>query len=298
MKARQGGVRAYLALAAVCFFWGTTYLGIRMSLESFPPLLLVCARYIVSGSLMLAAIALRGEKLPRGRHLGAACLSGVMVLGIGNGCLVFAEQWVPSGVACLILTTSPFWLVGVEAMLPGGEPLDAATIAGMLVGLGGAALLFLPDVHGHVFNAALLKGFLVLQLGIAGWVIGSIYQRRQIGGTHPIVIGAVQQLAGGLAFLPLTLLFPEHPVHWSARGVAAILYLVVFGSIVGYSAYIYALDRLPVAIVSVYPYVNSVVAVTLGWLFYREPFGLREAAAMAVIFAGVAIVKRFGGVRH
>jgi drug/metabolite transporter (DMT)-like permease len=282
-----------LALAAVCFFWGTTYLGIRMSLESFPPLLLVCIRYVLSGALMVGAIVMRGGKLPRGRDLRAACLSGVLVLGIGNGCLVFAELWVPSGLACLIITFSPFWMVGAEALLPGGEPLHLPTILGMLVGLGGAALLFTPDIHTHTFQAGLLNGFLVLQLGMAGWAFGSIYQRRQVTGTHPMVIGAVQQLAAGLSFLPLVLLVHEHPVHWSLRGTGAILYLVMFGSMVGYSAYIFALDRLPVAIVSIYPYVNSVVAVTLGWLFYREAFGLREAGAMAIIFAGVALVKRY-----
>jgi drug/metabolite transporter (DMT)-like permease len=284
---------AYLALTAVCFFWGTTYLGIRMSLESFPPLLLICARFMISGSLMLAAIALRGGNLPRGRDLRAACFSGVLVLGIGNGALVFAEQWVPSGLACLMITISPFWMVGVEALLPGGEPLHLPTILGMLVGLGGAALLFAPDMHTHTFHAGLLSGFLVLQLGMAGWAFGSIYQRRQVTGAHPMVIGAVQQLAAGLSFLPLVLLIHEHPVHWSTRGVLAILYLVMFGSIIGYSAYIFALDRLPVAIVSIYPYVNSVVAVTLGWLFYREAFGMREAVAMAIIFTGVALVKRY-----
>jgi len=292
--------RAYLALAAVCIFWGTTYLGIRMALESFPALLLVCARFVISGSLMLAVIAWRGLKMPRGRDLRTACVSGVLVLGIGNGGLVLAEQWVPSGVACLIITVSPFWMVGVEALLPGGEPLHLPSVFGMVVGLGGAALLFMPDVHSHTFNAGLLRGFLVLQIGMAGWAFGSIYQRRQMGPAHPIVIGAVQQLAAGLAFLPPAIGFHAQAIHWSAHGVGALLYLVVFGSMVGYSAYIYALDRLPVAIVSVYPYVNSVVAVTLGWLFYREAFGLREAAAMVVIFAGVAMVKRYskaGGAR-
>ncbi|MGA2576161.1 MAG: EamA family transporter [Bryobacteraceae bacterium] len=284
---------AYLALAAVCFFWGTTYLGIRMALESFPPLLLVCARFMVSGSLMLAAIALRGGELPRGRQLRAACFSGVLVLGIGNGALVFAEQWVPSGLACLIITASPFWMVGAEALLPGGEPLHLPTVLGMLVGLCGAGMLFAPDIRTHTFHAGLLNGFLLLQLGMAGWAFGSIYQRRQAAGAHSIVIGAVQQLAAGLSFLPFVLLVHEHPVHWSLRGLGAILYLVMFGSIVGYSAYVYALDRLPVAIASIYPYVNAVVAVTLGWLFYREPFGAREAAAMAIIFAGVALVKRY-----
>ena len=174
-----------------------------MSLESFPPLLLVCARYIISGLLLLAAIAIRGDRLPRGRELRAACLSGVLVLGIGNGCLVFAELWIPSGLACLILTISPFWMVGVEALLPGGEPLHPPGILGMLVGLFGASLLFAPDWRTHTFNAGLLSGFLILQLGMAGWSFGSIYQRRQPGSAHPIVIGAVQQLAAGVACLPL-----------------------------------------------------------------------------------------------
>jgi drug/metabolite transporter (DMT)-like permease len=162
----------------------------------------------------------------------------------------------------------------------------------MAVGLGGAALLFTPETGARI-DAKLVTGFLLLQLGMAGWSFGSIYQRRQGGLAHPVVTGAVQQLAAGLAFIPLALFVPEHPVHWGTRGVFGLVYLVLFGSIVGYSAYAYALDRLPVAIVSIYPYVNAVVAVTLGWLFYREPFGRKEALAMAVIFAGVAIVKRY-----
>jgi drug/metabolite transporter (DMT)-like permease len=290
---RHPQFKAYAALVSVCICWGTTYLGIRMALESFAPLALICARFTISGTCLLAINAVGGGHLPRGRELGVACLSGLFVLGIGNGCVVFAEQWMPSGLACLVITISPFWMVGVEALLPGGEPLHLPSILGMVVGLGGAALLFAPSLDPHALNSGLLKGFLVLQLGMAGWAFGSIYQRRQEGGAHSIVIGAVQQLAAGLAFLPFALIFREHPAHWSFRGVAAILYLVIFGSMVGYSSYIFALDRLPVAIVSIYPYINSVVAVTLGWLFYRESFGLREAAAMLIIFAGVTLVRRY-----
>ena len=220
-----------------------------------------------------------------------AAVCGVFILGVGNGCLVNAELLIPSGLAGLILTISPFWMVGVEALLPGGERLHGPTVFGMAIGLAGAALLFTPDAAGIDIN--LLNGFLLLQLGMAGWSFGSIYQRRQPNLAHPVIVGAVQQLAAGIAFVPLVLLVREHPVVWSARGVGALAYLVVFGSIVGYSAYAYALDRLPVAIVSIYPYVNAVVAVGLGWLFYREPFGAKEAAAMAVIFTGVALVKRY-----
>lgn len=290
--------KPYLALAAVCFFWGTTYLGIRMSLESFPPLLLVSARFLLSGSILLVFAAVRGLYLPRGRELASNCLSGLLLLGVGNSCLVFAEVLIPSGMAGLITTISPFWLVGVEALLPGGVRLYLPTIGGMTVGLFGASLLFTNDLGGHAIDRKVLEGFLILQIGMAAWAFGSIFQRRQTGKAHPVVAGGVQQLAAGLILLPFAIAIPEHPIHWSARGVAALLYLVCFGSIVGYSAYNYALDHLPVAILSTYAYVNAVVAVALGWLFYREPFGLRQAAAMAIIFAGVAVVKRFSQPAH
>src|SRR5438477_652263 len=142
----------------------------------------------------------------------------------------------------------------LEALLPGGEPLHLPAICGMIVGLGGAALLFAPDLGTRGINHNLLLGFLLLQVGMASWSFGSIYQRRNAGKAHPVIAGAVQQLAAGLASLPFALAVREHPIHWSARGVSAILYLVVLGSSVGYSSYAYALDRLPVAVVSVYPY--------------------------------------------
>jgi len=288
--------KAYLALGAVCFFWGTTYLGIRMSLESFPPLMLVSVRYVISGAILLLFAVTRGIYVPRGRELAAACFSGFFTLGVGNGALVFTELLIPSGMASLIITTQPFWMVGFEALLPGGERLHAPTIGGMVIGLVGASFLFTPDLGGHGIDRNVLHGFLLLEVGLAGWSFGSIYQRRQAGKAHPVIAGAVQQLAAGLILAPFALALHEHPVQWSARGVGALLYLVCFGSIVGYSAYVYAMDRLPVAIVSIYPYVNAVVAVALGWLFYREPFGRREALAMAIIFAGVALVKRYS--RH
>jgi drug/metabolite transporter (DMT)-like permease len=158
-----------------------------------------------------------------------------------------------------------------------------------VVGFAGTALLFLPVSSGVTHGVVI--GFLVLQVGMIGWCLGSIYQKRQPTRAHPIVTGAVQQLASSLVFVPIALLTPHPPIIWKARAAWAVLYLVVFGSLVGYSAYAYAIARLPVAIVSIYPYVNSMVAVALGWLFYREPFGARERFAMVVIFAGVAIVK-------
>ncbi len=262
-----------------------------MSLESFPPAILMSVRYLLSGTILLAIAWGRGAYLPRGRELWATAFSGALSIGVGNGALVFAEQWIPSGLASLIVSMSPFWFVIFEALLPRGVALHGPTILGMLVGLAGTAILFLPGTGAGAFGPAFLAGFGVLQVGMIGWCLGAIYQKRQVTRAHPIVTGAVQQVASSAAFLPMALLVPHGPIVLHARAVWALIYLVIFGSIVGYSAFAYAMAKLPVAIVSMYSYVNSVVAVGLGWLFYREPFGIRELMAMVVIFTGVAMVK-------
>lgn len=285
--------QAYLALAAVCFFWGTTYLGIRIALESLTPPVLMSVRFTTSGIILLAAAYFSKAHIPSGRELWFTALFGVMISGIGTGCLVYAEQWVPSGLASVFITLSPFWMVGVEALIPGGVRLHGPTIAGMVVGLAGTVLLVAPDAMQEGLGGPVLRGFVVLQIGCAGWSLGSILQRRHKTKAHPVVNGAVQQLATGLAFLLPAIFDKPHPSSWSTRSVAAIAYLVVFGSIVGYSAYIFALDRLPVSVVSIYNYVNPVIAVFLGWLFFRERFGIQEVVAMLIIFAGVALVKRY-----
>jgi drug/metabolite transporter (DMT)-like permease len=285
---------AYVALICVCFFWGTTYLGIRIALESFAPPALVSIRYILSGGIMLAGARAAGVPIPRGRELWRTALNGVLILGIGNGCLSFAELWVPSGLAALYVTTSPFWMVGVDAVIPPRQSLHGPTLRALFVGLAGTALLVaLPAWQALTGegSAGGLGGFLLLQFGCAAWAVGSIRQRQQQARAHPFVSGAVQQLACGLAWTIPALLTP-HAITWTNRGGAALAYLIVFGGIIGYSSFLLAISRLPVAVASVYTYVNPVVAVFLGWLFYREPFGAWEAAAMVVIFAGVALVKR------
>ena len=281
----------------MCIFWGTTYLGIRIALDSFPPALLVCLRNLISGAITLSVAAMIGAHLPRGRDLWLTALYGLMIIGVGNGTLAVAEQWIPTGLASLFVTTSPFWFVGIDSLLPGGEKLHAPTIRGLLVGFAGVALLVTPAgwtaITQHTFRAggAVVLAFLILQISGASWALGSLLQRNRRLRAHPFVLGGVQQLSTGLALLgPGVLQLPS--AHWTARGMAAILYLAIFGGIVGYSCYALVISRLPLAIASIYTYINPVVAVFLGWWVYREPFGLREAGAMAVIFAGVAMVRR------
>jgi drug/metabolite transporter (DMT)-like permease len=285
--------QAYVALAAVCFFWGTTYLGIRIALESMSPSVLMGLRYSISGIILLAVAYFSNAHLPTGRELGYTALYGVIIIGAGTGCLVYAEQWVPSGLASVFITLSPFWMIGIDASIPGGERLHGPTIFAMLVGLVGTILLVAPEIVSEGFGGPLVRGFLVIELGCGGWCLGSILQRRHQTKAHPVVSGAVQQLATGLAFAVPALFAKPHPSTWSARSIGAVVYLVIFGSIVGYSAYSYVLDRLPVAVASIYNYINPIIAVFLGWIFFREHFGLLEMIAMLIIFAGVALVKRY-----
>jgi drug/metabolite transporter (DMT)-like permease len=287
----KADARAYAALACVCVFWGTTYLGIRMALESFPPAMMVAIRFLISGSLLLGFALIRGAKWPEKGELQRTALLGILILGMGNGSLGYAELIIPSGLASLFITISPFWLVGIEAMLPGGTKLHGPTVMGMLVGFLGTALLVTPDFHGHSGGLRALTGFAITQFGVICWCSGSILQKRSVTKASPWMTLGLQQFAAGLAFVPLAIFIPAPPVHWTARGVGAIVYLVIFGSLVGYTAYLYAIRTLPIGIFSVYPYVNSVVAVFLGWLFYREAFGRKEMIAMLIIFAGVGIVK-------
>lgn len=246
---------------------------------------------MVSGSILLIAAVFGGVKLPRGRELLYTAACGIVCIGIGNGLLAIAELWIPSGLAALFLTTSPFWMVGLDALLPHGKKPLISTLGGLIVGLVGVVFLIAPAVAHEGLAGRTLAAFFLLQISGIGWVLGSLLQKRVHTRSQPFVSGAVQQLAAGLAVFVPAILFEKVPHAITFRSATAVAYLVVFGSIIGFSAFIYSMARLPVAIVSIYTFVNPVVAVFLGWLFFREPVGYQKVMAMSIIFAGVALVR-------
>jgi len=283
---------AWLALAAVCILWGITYLGIRLALDAFGPFYLMATRFSLSGGILLVGAKLLGAKIPHGRGLWLTALLGTITIGMGTGTLVIAEQWIPTGLAALFISTQPFWMVTVDWLLPSGQRPGAKTLRGLLVGLTGVAVLVAPAALREGWHGRMFLGFLLLQLGVAGWVAGALLQKRLQTPAHPVVIGAVQQLATGVFFLFPAMLWEPFPRAIGLRPLGGLLYLVLFGSILGYSSFSYAMHKLPPAIVSIYTFVNPVVAVFLGWLLFHEHFGDREFAAMSLIFLGVAIVRR------
>jgi drug/metabolite transporter (DMT)-like permease len=284
--------RAYLAWLAVCVFWGTTFLAIRVSLETLPPLSMAGVRHVLSGVILAAIIVARGVPMPGRQSWGQHAVLGALMLGVGNGGVVIAEQWVPSGLAAVMTATIPFWMVGVDALLPGGGTLTRRKIAGLMLGFAGILMLVWSDLRPDgLAGRQFLQGAIALQISGCGWAIGSAYSKRHTQHENPFATAAVQMMFGGIALLVGGLVMREPFGHFTVRTAAAFVYLITFGSLIGFVSYVYALKYLPVSTVSLYAFVNPVIAVILGALLLAEPFTPRMAAAIAVIFAGMAIVR-------
>jgi drug/metabolite transporter (DMT)-like permease len=288
---------AYAAWVAVCVLWGTTYLGIRVALETIPPATLGALRYMIAGAILALILRARGERLPALTHWRGLWLLGVLMIGFGNGGVIWAEQWVPSGIAAVVVAASPFWMAGVEAVLPDGERLSTQTIIGFVIGLAGILLLVWPELMvGGELGRQFAFGVVALQIAEIGWALGSSYSRRHARGENAFGAAALQMIFGGVVLAIVATLRGEwSQLTFTWRSGLAELYLIVFGSLFGYTAYMYALKHLPVSTVSLYAFINPVIAVILGTMLMGEPFGWRVVVAPLVVFAGVAVVRFNGG---
>jgi len=291
-REHRAGRRAYGAWVAVCVIWGTTYLAIRVALESIPPALIGGIRYTIAGFVLIAWLKARGQRLPGRSSWPGLAIIGTLLIAIGNGFVIWAEQWVPSGISAVVVASAPFWMSGLDAMAPGGERLTTRTIAGLCVGFAGIILLVWPDLAAGGGGRQFLVAVIALELACLGWSAGSTYSKRYAAPQHAIGASAMQMLFGGLVMLAVATIAGEWTrLAFTPRSAGAELYLIVFGSLIGYSSYLYALDQLPVSTVSLYAYVNPVIAVVLGTLLLDEPFGWRVVGASAMVLVGIAIVR-------
>jgi drug/metabolite transporter (DMT)-like permease len=283
---------AYAAWMTVCVLWGTTYLAIRIALEGFPPGLLGGIRFTIAGAALAAFVKLRGDHLPAAPEWPRQALIGVLMLGIGNGFVVVAEEWLPSGVAAVGVASAPFWMSAIGA-LAGLERFTLRTLAGFCVGFTGIVVLIWPDLfQDGTSGGHFVMGVVLLQVACLGWSIGSWLSMRFTPQGSVLASVAVQQLSGGLVTLVVGTVAGEwNAMTLSARAISAEAYLILFGSLGAYSAYVYALQHLPLATVSLYAYVNPIIAVILGVVLANEPFSPRIVVAAALVLGGIAAVR-------
>jgi drug/metabolite transporter (DMT)-like permease len=281
------------AFAAVYLIWGSTYLAIRFAIETLPGFLMAGVRFSVAGALLYAWTRLRGAARPRGAHWGTAAGMGALMLLGGNGAVVWATEKVPSGIVALLVATVPLWMVLLDWLHGTGPRPTLRVLLGLAIGFGGAILLVGPYALGAAHLVDPVRGLAALA-GSLSWAAGSIYARRAPQPKSPLVATSGQMLFGGAFLLLLGLGTGEaaevDPAGFSTLSVLSLAYLIVFGAIVGYSAYVWLLRVSTAARVSTYAYVNPVVAVFLGWLLADEPVTPRVAIAAAVIVSGVAVI--------
>jgi drug/metabolite transporter (DMT)-like permease len=293
-QATPSPVKLLLAFAAVYVVWGSTYLAILFAIETLPPFLMAGVRFVVAGGLLYAWVwATGGGARPTREQWVATAIVGVLLLLCGNGLVVWSETRVASGVTALLVGTVPCWMVLLDWLRRGGTRPSAQVVVGLTLGLGGLVWLIGPDAlmgggRPDLFGAA------AVVLASFAWAAGSIYSRQANMPSSPFLSTAMQMLAGGVALLALGLMLGEPwrftPASFSLRSIAALAYLIVFGSIVAFTAYVWLLRVSTPARVSTYAYVNPVVAVLLGWALANEALTMRMAIAASIIVSGVALI--------
>ncbi len=291
---RQHRWMVILAFGLVYLFWGSTYLGIRIAVEHIPPALMCAIRFTIAGTLMLAYCALSGRRIAyASTQLMHLAVVGTLLLMGGNLTLSYAEQIVPSGLAALVVSSTPLWFLVLDSMLLGHHRIAFRGKIGLALGIAGIVVLLWPKLTapGSVGGRELAWS-LALIGGSFSWALGSVLSKRwQSHDVDPFSGIAWQITFAGLANFIFALSFEDvRNVDWTVRGIGAVLYLVVCGSWIGYTAYIWLLRHVPTSKVSTYAYVNPVVAVFLGWLIEHERVDAYILAGSAVVVASVVLV--------
>jgi drug/metabolite transporter (DMT)-like permease len=286
--------RSFLtAFAVVYVIWGSTYLAMRVGIESFPPLLLAGSRHLVTGLILYPLLRWRTGERPTLTQWRTAAVTGCLLLLIGNGGVCVAELTVPSGVAALLVATVSLWMVLVDWLRPGGTRPLPRVAAGIVLGFGGLALLVGPANLGGSKRID-PTGAGILVVASLAWACGSLYSKHGSLPNSPMLGVAMQSLAGGIGLWIAGFFTGEmralHLTTISLRSWIALAYLMIFGSMIGFTAYLYILKNSTAARVGTYAFVNPVVALFLGWLFVGESITLRTVMAAAVILTAVLLV--------
>lgn len=289
----------YAALAAVCLIWGTTYLALRIAVLHFPPFLFTAIRQTAAGLLLLGFMFTVGKAVvPSKLHLWHQAIAGFFMISLGNGLVAWAEMHIPSGVAAVICSLVPLLVIITNVLVHRDERPNLLMVVGVVVGLAGILIMFGEHLP-HFSSAGYIMGMVLTFAAVVAWAAGSIWIKKKNTETNLFVNAGLQMFFGGLLLLPFSLAFDNlGELTWSAEVAWPMLYLILIGSLVAYGAYAYALRKLPMPIVSLYAYINPIVAVVLGWLVLEETLNFRIWVAMALTVAGVYIVNKGYQIRN
>lgn len=283
------------AFAAIYIIWGSTYLGIKYALEDIPPFMIGATRFLVAGVLLYAWARIRTGVKPVGKHWWHALILGVFLLGVGNGCVLWAQQRIASGIAALVVAIVPLLVVLIEWLRPGGRRPSGAALIGVIIGLVGIALLIGPSAFMGAQDVDPVSA-IVLLMGSISWSAATVFGKRASVPPAPLLASAMQLLGGSVGLIVASVVTGElgqvQPAEISLKAFLAVAYLIVFGSIVAFSAYSWLLRVASPAKISTYAYVNPVVAMLLGWAFADERMSARVLIAAAVVLAGVVLITR------
>lgn len=283
----------YAALAAVCIIWGTTYLALRIAVVSFPPFLFIVIRQLIAGSVLIAIMLTIGKaKLPPRREILKQSIGGFFMLSMGNGLVAWAEVHIPSGIAAIICSLMPMWVILINLTLNKDEKPTVPIVLGVTLGFAGIVMIFSEHLA-DFSNTQYLIGILMTFLATLCWSGASVWIKKHKSESNPFLNAGLQMFFAGVWLIPFTFLFDDlSAIHFTAEAAYSLAYLIVVGSIIAYVCYSYALRKLPMTIVSMYAYINPLVAVVLGWMVLDEKLNLRIGIAFLLTVGGIYIVNR------
>jgi drug/metabolite transporter (DMT)-like permease len=295
MPAHVSRAKLIAAFAAIYIIWGSTYLGIKYAIESIPPFMVGGTRFLIAGGILYTWARLRSGVKPTAQNWRDGLILGVFLLGVGNGCVVWAQQDTPSGITALVVAIVPLIVVLIEWLRPGGKQPGAAALSGVVIGLLGMALLIGPSAFMGAGDVKVLPA-LVLLMGSVSWSVATIFGKRASVPPSPPLASAIQLLGGGISLMIASTVAGElgrvEPANIPLRAILSVAYLVIFGSIIAFSAYSWLLRVASPTKISTYAYVNPIVAMFLGWAIAGEEMSVRVLVAAGVTLAGVALITR------
>src|SRR5688572_3125788 len=283
----------YIALGAICLIWGTTYLVLRIAVLHFPPFLFVTIRQLLAGGLLIGFMLISGQAVwPDRGHVIRQAIAGFFMISLGNGLVAWAEVVIPSGVAAIICSLMPMVVILINLGMSKDDRPTVPILLGVLLGLGGILMIF----GEHLVEFSKIEyqlGILVIFVAVVSWAGGSVWLKKRGNDGNPFLNAGLQMFFGGIWLIPSALLFDDFTrVTWSVEAFYSMIYLVLIGSIVAYACYSYVLRKLPMTIVSLYAYVNPIVAVILGWMVLGEKLNLKIGIAILITVAGIYIVNK------